>query len=711
MAMFRLSAPFTVGSNSSYQIATADIDGDGYLDLLVPYYNINDVEVFFGDGLGGFTAGGSVWVGTFPDMVKTGDFDGDGDIDFVTADGSGATVTVALNNGSGSFTRTPYAVGSTPFGLEVGDFNNDGHLDLVVADTGSNTLSILLNNGDGTFAAAGGSPIATGGTRPYMVVVDDFDGDGNADIVATNQISETASLLFGNGGGGFAAPVILPTGEKPWGVASGDVDGDGDSDLVVSEYDDGILRILFNDGAGAFTTSSTIVTVSQPIDVKLADLDGDGDLDLVASGWGGHAISIFLNDGAGLFTAESDGPILFADLPGAISLGDIDADGDLDMAVSSYGLPEVNFLINTFSTYSVTSATSSAEGWPGAAGELVFTITRTATSEVEDITYVLGGSATSGSDYSAPSGTVSFAAGQSTAEVRITIAADAIVEASETVTLTLVAASGGGTISASASSGTATITNDDTWVNAAPTGTSATITIDEDTSHTFAAADFGFADEDGNALSAVVVTTLPEHGSLELNGVAVTAGQSIAAADIGSLVWTPEADAMGEGLASFTFQVVDDGGTDNGGTDTDETPDTITFDVSDIVDTMKGTKSGDKLRGTDGADSLLGKGGNDKLWGNAGDDSLVGGAGDDTLWGGEGADAFVYTGAGRDRIMDFETGIDTIDLSGWSAIKSFADIRRHAENRGGDLWIADGQKALIIENFAKAQLDAADFNI
>ncbi len=81
-----------------------------------------------------------------------------------------------------------------------------------------------------------------------------------------------------------------------------------------------------------------------------------------------------------------------------------------------------------------------------------------------------------------------------------------------------------------------------------------------------------------------MITTLPTQGTLTLGGLTVSAGQSVLAGQLGSLVWRPAANANGAGYASFTFQVVDDGGTANGGVDTDPTPNTITFDVTPVND-------------------------------------------------------------------------------------------------------------------------------
>ncbi|MGO4840101.1 Calx-beta domain-containing protein, partial [Rhizobiaceae sp. 2RAB30] len=161
------------------------------------------------------------------------------------------------------------------------------------------------------------------------------------------------------------------------------------------------------------------------------------------------------------------------------------------------------------SRYSVASAAQAAEGTsPGAGGEFVFVVSRTATSEAETITYALGGTATAGTDYTAPSGTVSFAVGQSTAEIRISITPDAVIELDETIVVTLTGASGEGRINPDVATGT--IADDD--LNHAPFGTDKTITAVEDTARVLVAADFGFGDIDGDSLAAVKVTTLPGAG-------------------------------------------------------------------------------------------------------------------------------------------------------------------------------------------------------
>ena len=137
-----------------------------------------------------------------------------------------------------------------------------------------------------------------------------------------------------------------------------------------------------------------------------------------------------------------------------------------------------------------------------------------------------------------------------------------------------------------------TITVNVDAVNDAPAGTDKTVTTDEDTAHVFSASDFGFSDPvEGDDLLAVKISTLPTNGSLLLNGLAVSAGDFIAVADIndGKLTFEPAANANGAPYSDFTFQVQDDGGTANGGVDLDQSANTITVNVNAVNDAPAGT--------------------------------------------------------------------------------------------------------------------------
>ena len=130
-----------------------------------------------------------------------------------------------------------------------------------------------------------------------------------------------------------------------------------------------------------------------------------------------------------------------------------------------------------------------------------------------------------------------------------------------------------------------------------PAGTDHTVTMVEDVSYTFTAADFGFSDADGGQFAGVVITTLPGSaaGQLLCRNTAVTAGQFITAADIaaGMLIYAPRDNALDD--ASFTFQVRDDapGGS---AVRTDQSPNTMTIDMDgtnyqDLTNTQSGNNT------------------------------------------------------------------------------------------------------------------------
>ena len=116
-------------------------------------------------------------------------------------------------------------------------------------------------------------------------------------------------------------------------------------------------------------------------------------------------------------------------------------------------------------------------------------------------------------------------------------------------------------------------------LNNIPTGTNGVVTLNEDSSHSFSADDFGFTDADlGDSLQAVRIDSLPTAGSLQLNGAAVNAGQVISLADLGNLTFRPAPDASGDNYSALTFSVSDQAG------QFALAPSTLSFDVTPVAD-------------------------------------------------------------------------------------------------------------------------------
>ena len=121
------------------------------------------------------------------------------------------------------------------------------------------------------------------------------------------------------------------------------------------------------------------------------------------------------------------------------------------------------------------------------------------------------------------------------------------------------------------------------------------------------------------------------------------------------------------------------------------------------------------IKGKSGADDILAGGGADIVHGGLGADTIVGGRGRDSLSGDGGADTFVFhTGDGSDTVTDFHFAgkrHDTIDLSGWQTISSWAELKAdHLGFVDGNAVITDAHgDTIVLAGMDRGDLHAADF--
>jgi len=327
-----LGAPteYSVG-RSPRGIAAADFNGDTRVDLVVANNQSSSLSILLGDGGGGMAAATTVSVDGQPNRVVAADLNGDGSPDLAVTHslyGTG-TISVLLGDGSGGFaTPVSYTVQSAPSPLTAADLDHDGDLDLVVGNTSSRTLSILLNDGTGTFAL----PLNLGPT-PYSasgLVVADLDGDGNPDIAFGHNNGVT--LYPGNGDGTFGAATDPVTGNETTDLVVGDADGDGDLDLALLHRASHAVSLLLGDGAGGWTAGPAYLVGAMAGRLLTADLEGDGDLDLVDLNQDSRTVSLLLGDGLGGFAATR--LLAPGDNTGAVAVADLDGDTHPDLALS-----------------------------------------------------------------------------------------------------------------------------------------------------------------------------------------------------------------------------------------------------------------------------------------------------------------------------------------------------------------------------------------
>jgi hypothetical protein len=334
------STTLTAGSSPA-SVAVGDFNGDGKLDLAVANTVSSSISILLGNGDGTFQAAQFFGTDSGPAFVALGDFNRDGKIDLAVANTSAGTVSVLLGNGNGTFQAARNtAAGTAPSAVAVGDLNGDGAPDLAISDVASGLVSVLLGKGDGTFQPAQTFPA---GGNAAMVVIGDFNGDHHADLaLATTGPLVAASVLLGNGDGTFAAVRSFAVGSTPWGIAAGDFNADGAQDLVVTNTFSSSVSVLLGKGDGTFPSTPTYGVGPSPQSVAVGDFNHDGKLDMAVSNAGtttpyvAYGVSMLLGNGDGTFQPARAVDVGTA-APISLAVGDFNRDGNLDLAVATYG--------------------------------------------------------------------------------------------------------------------------------------------------------------------------------------------------------------------------------------------------------------------------------------------------------------------------------------------------------------------------------------
>lgn len=345
-------------------LATGDLNDDGKLDLVL------GGSTSFPIGIGYYGGYYNTYHGYINVLLGTGA----GSFDYVDADD-------ADPNGD----PNAYPLGDYQFAnsLAIDDLDNDGQRDVVVAKSGG--MAALLGDGTGAFQ----NPVHSGSGEGFSSVsLGDLDGDGNLDTVTKN--GNSLIVQKGQGDGTFAQGAVLDAGQTLRSAVIGDVDGDGNLDLVAGGnvsrpyywyygYDPANIKqasVLLGDGQGGFSlpiasSLGTIPDISSSLNkLVLADLTGDGLLDLVA-------VDYVATEGA--IIAANDGNW---GAPGELAITDATvAEGDGGSAsavftVSLIGNPgepvTVDFVVFDYFDFGDNTAAQAGEDYTPLSGTLTF---------------------------------------------------------------------------------------------------------------------------------------------------------------------------------------------------------------------------------------------------------------------------------------------------------------------------------------------------
>jgi hypothetical protein len=269
--------------NSTHSAATGDFNKDGRLDLAVTEPATNSVKVLLASSTTPrtFQPSTAYPVGSSPSGLAVADVNGDGFQDLIVANQGDSTVSLLYGAANGTFSSGPLVTlaGTSPSQVLVTNVDGDTLPDLVVLVA----EGISLARDGSTQGPFGNSTLVTAGSQPSAVVVGRLNGDTLPDLAVANAGSNSVSLLFGAGGGTFGAPVNISGVLAPAGLALAELTGDTHLDLAVASPTDASVTLLQGASNGTFTPHSKVSVPGDPRGLAVADFNGDGLNDLVVA--------------------------------------------------------------------------------------------------------------------------------------------------------------------------------------------------------------------------------------------------------------------------------------------------------------------------------------------------------------------------------------------------------------------------------------------
>ena len=266
-----------------------------------------------------------------PFSAVTGDFNEDGHTDVAVGNNISDMpyITTFLGNGLGGFplvSHFPFT-GSKVMDIVVDDFNDDDHLDVCSVSMLSETVSLLTGDGEGHLTETGNFDT---GSFPEYLTVGDFDENGYPDITMSHWVTGQISVMLNDSQGGFLPPEFYTMyGGGPKEIDIGDFNEDDHLDLAIATMTFNFVLILYGDGSGSFGQMDSVYVDYDAFVVRVADYTHD-EHDDIAVGTK-HSFLLLKGDGEGGFERTSD--ISVTD-PHAICARDFNEDGNLDAAVS-----------------------------------------------------------------------------------------------------------------------------------------------------------------------------------------------------------------------------------------------------------------------------------------------------------------------------------------------------------------------------------------
>jgi hypothetical protein len=326
-------------------VVSADFNGDGFADVvaLSSIPGSSNLKTYLSTAAGAYAAPTLTPDGNNPLYLASADLNGDGFKDLVSASYDDGALRVFFNDKASPGTFNTPLVLKSPGASQVAiaDMNADGMPDLISADF---NVSLFVQSSPGTFAA----PISLYSGGANWVAIGDLNGDGAPDVALTDPVGVKVLMHTGAASATtYAAPASVFTSTVNLNVtganiiAIADVNGDGLNDLVITDPGPTggsapTVNILLQNSAshGSFLTpvSFPLGTQDLPQSIIVTDLQGSGKLDIVIGGL--QSVIVLLHDPAnpGKFLPAA---VYAAVGANEIAVADINGDGKPDIVVST----------------------------------------------------------------------------------------------------------------------------------------------------------------------------------------------------------------------------------------------------------------------------------------------------------------------------------------------------------------------------------------
>lgn len=282
----------------------ADFNNDRIFDVAIIDLDYEKIRILYGNGDGTFVMRTSVILNYNSKMRKifAGDINSDGYNDIIVTSTNLVGFVICYGNADGDFIEKTISSTETtyiPNSIIISDLNNDNYMDIVVLHNSDRNIYVYLGYGNESFDTRKASPVG-GYNIPEYMTVGDFNEDGILDVIVTQLLVSSVTMMFGYGNGRFGNKIKLilnPDFQKlatpP--VTVVDFNRDDHLDIAACQGTSCTVTVFYGDGNSSFERDIMLSTRDVDVDnfISAADLNGDNYPDIIS--FFDFTLEIFLN--------------------------------------------------------------------------------------------------------------------------------------------------------------------------------------------------------------------------------------------------------------------------------------------------------------------------------------------------------------------------------------------------------------------------------